>query len=394
MNRLWVRMSLNITIIILMVIAVPAGVNFLHNYFASPAPPPSEMAELLPPDVQARLEDVAIRTLPWSLLRVATWAGVIGIVAGIWLSRILTAPLRNLQQAAREIGEHKFSRRVALEGSDELVALAKAFNEMASQLEKAESLRQGLLADVAHELRTPLTVLQGNLQAILDDVYPLDKEEVARLYDQTRHLTRLVEDLHELAQAEARRLPLAMRPVQMHQLVEEATAVFRPLAEAKGVQLQVEVRGKPVPIQGDGGRLTQLVHNLLSNALRHTPSGGQIRVQLEKALAGLVVRISDTGDGIAEEHLPHVFDRFYRTDKSRSRDEGGTGLGLAIARAVAEAHGGSITASSLGVGQGSLFEVVLPVPRKERPLERLRQRRAQRSERNGRLKNKSTETEL
>lgn len=375
MNRLWVRMSLNITIIILMVIAVPASLSLLHSYFGSPSTPPPEMAERLPPDVQERLVDVAIRTLPWNLLRVGGWAGLIGILAGIWLSRILTAPLRNLQQAAREIGAQNLSRRVELEGSDEMVALAKAFNEMASQLEKAESLRQGLLADVAHELRTPLTVIQGNLRAILDDVYPLEKEEVARLYDQTRHLTRLVDDLHELAQAEAHRLSLAMQGVDVGRLVQGVTAVFRPLAEAKGVSLQVELWGKTAVVQGDGGRLTQVFHNLLSNALRHTPAGGAVRVQVAQVFAGVVVRVMDTGDGVAAEHLPHVFDRFYRTDKSRSRDEGGTGLGLAIARAVVEAHGGQITAASEGLGRGTTFEVVLPVPPKERPLARLRERR-------------------
>ncbi|MBK8434476.1 MAG: HAMP domain-containing protein [Chloroflexi bacterium] len=375
MNRLWVRMSLNITIIILMVVAVPAGFSLLHSYFGSPSTPPPEMAERLPDDVQERLVDVAIRTLPWNLLRVGGWAGLIGILAGIWLSRILTAPLRNLQQAAREIGAQNLSRRVELEGSDELVALAKAFNEMASQLQKAESLRQGLLADVAHELRTPLTVIQGNLRAILDDVYPLEKEEVARLYDQTRHLTRLVDDLHELAQAEAHQLSLAMQGVDVGRLVQDVTAVFRPLAEAKGVSLQVELWGKTAVVQGDGGRLTQVFHNLLSNALRHTPAEGMVRVQVAQVFAGVVVRVVDTGDGVAAEHLPHVFDRFYRTDKSRSRDEGGTGLGLAIARAVGGAHGGQITAVSGGLGQGTTFEVLLPVPRKERPLARLRERR-------------------
>lgn len=379
MNRMWVRMSLSITVIVLMVVAVPVLLVLISAFIGlSPAPP--ELADLLSNSTWQELFDLALRTLPANLLRLAFWAGVVGIVAGIWLSRNLTAPLRNLQQAAREIGAKQLGRRVELEGSDELVALAKAFNDMASHLQKAENLRQNLLADVAHELRSPLTVIQGNLRAILDDVYPLDKEEVARLYDQTRHLTRLVDDLHELAQAEAQQLPLNVQEVSMAGLVQEAAAVFRPLAESKGVQLRVALVGKIPPIQGDGGRLTQVLHNLLNNALRHTPKGGRVTVQTEPSIAGLMVRVVDTGDGISAEHLPHVFDRFYRTDRSRSRDEGGTGLGLAIVRAVVESHGGRVAVYSAGTGQGSTFEIALPLPRKERPLDRLRERARERRE--------------
>ena len=232
---------------------------------------------------------------------------------------------------------------------------------MASDLETAESRRQNLLADVAHELRTPLTVIQGNLRALLDEVYPLTTEEVARLYDQTRHLTKLVKDLHELSQAEARQLSLNKTTVDLVSLIKQVGNAFRPIAEAESLHLRVELLGKIPTIHADQARLTQSVHNLLSNALNHTPADGTITLQVEHIDSKIQIRVTDTGAGIAAEHLPHVFARFYRVDKSRTRDKGGTGLGLAIVRAIAKAHGGQVEVNSAGIGQGSTFIIYLPL---------------------------------
>jgi signal transduction histidine kinase len=277
------------------------------------------------------------------------------------MSRSLTAPLNNLAAAARDIGARNLSRRVEEKGSDEMVAVARAFNEMAADLEEGEQLRRNLLADTAHELRTPLSVLQGNLRAILDEVYPMNQEEMARLYDHTRFLSRLVNDLHELAQAEARQLPLDLQPTDLAQMVQHTADTFRPSAEAKGVSLKTELPPELPPCAVDSARLTQVLQNLLANALRHTPAGGAITVRAESGASGVALSIEDTGEGIPPEHLPYVFDRFYRTDPARSRDRGGAGLGLAIARAIAEAHGGRISVASAGVpGQGSTFTIHLP----------------------------------
>ena len=313
---------------------------------------------LLPPDGPP---DFAM-LLGRSLLTAALVAGIGGIVFGIVMSRSLTAPLNNLAEAARDIGARNLSRRVEEKGSDELVAVAQAFNEMAADLEEGEQLRRNLLADVAHELRTPLSVLQGNLRAILDEVYPMNEEEMARLYEHTRFLSRLVGDLHELAQAEARQLSLDLQEIDLTQLIKTTADTFRPSAEFKGVTVQTEYPTELPPIRFDAARLTQVLQNLLANALRHTPADGTITVRAETTPEAVHLFIADTGDGIPPEHLPHVFDRFYRTDPARSRDRGGAGLGLAIVRAIVEVHGGQITVTSEGIpGQGSTFTISLPI---------------------------------
>jgi two-component system sensor histidine kinase BaeS len=203
--------------------------------------------------------------------------------------------------------------------------------------------------------------LQGNLQAMLDDVYPLNKEEIARLSDQARLLTALVDDLRILAQAEAHQLRLEKSATDMATLVKDAAAVFKPLTASKDVELRVELLGAMPIMEVDPGRLHQVLGNLLGNALLHTPEGGAITVCAEQREATFLMSVSDTGVGIAAEDLPHVFDRFYRADPARGRDEGGSGLGLAIAQAIVAEHGGEITAGSAGPGQGSALIIYLPV---------------------------------
>jgi len=296
-----------------------------------------------------------------TLVVAALVAGLGGILFGVVMSRSLTAPLSKLAEAAKAIGARNLSQRVEEKGSDELVAVARAFNEMAAGLEQAEHLRRNLLADVAHELRTPLSVLQGNLRAILDEVYPLEQEEIARLYEHTRFLGRLVNDLHVLAQAEARQLPLGLAETDLAEVIAGAVDTFRPNAETKGVTLHYKLpTGLPL-IHLDRARLTQVLQNLLANALRHTPAGGTISVQAELEDETVRLAVSDTGEGIPPEHLPHVFDRFYRADPSRSRATGGSGLGLTIVKALVMVQGGEISVTSGGADQGTRFRVVFPV---------------------------------
>jgi two-component system OmpR family sensor kinase len=296
-----------------------------------------------------------------SLLLVAAIGGTLGILFGVLASRSLTAPLSRLAEAAQAIGARDLSRRVEVGGSNEVREVAQAFNEMATALEGAETLRRNLLADVAHELRTPISVLQGNLRAILDDVYALDKAEVARLYDETRLLSRLVNDLHALAQAEAGHLALKRQPTQLAELVQSTAAAFGAAADAKGVTLNWQIPPDLPPVMADPARLTQVLHNLLANALRHTPAGGAIALRAGCDDGDVWLAVQDSGEGIAAEDLPHVFDRFYRADPARSRATGGAGLGLAIVRAIVEAHGGRVSATSQGLaGQGSTFTLRLP----------------------------------
>jgi two-component system OmpR family sensor kinase len=312
-------------------------------------PPRSDPA----PDLPAQLSRL--------LLLLALGGGAVAIVFSIVASRSLTAPLSRLAAAAHDIGARNFGHRVELAGSEEVREVAQAFNEMAAQLQEAESLRRNLVADVAHELRTPLSVLQGNLRAILDDVYALDKEEIARLYTQTRLLSRLVNDLHDLAQAEAGQLSLTRLPTDLGALLRETVETYQPVAEESEVTLRLAVAANLPIVEVDAARITQVLHNLLANALRHTPAGGMITVGGAATSDTLHVTVQDSGEGIAPEHLPHIFDRFYRLDRSRTRDTGGAGLGLAIVRAIVRAHGGEVRVASAGVGQGATFTVELPV---------------------------------
>jgi len=303
-----------------------------------------------------------VRILGNVLLFIAAVGGIGGIVFGVVMSRTLAAPLKNLAEAARAIGARNLSRRVKETGTDELIAVARAFNEMAADLEQAEQLRRNLLADVAHELRTPLSVLQANLRAILDEVYPLEQAEIAHLYDHTRYLSRLVDDLHRLAQAEAQQLSLHLQETDLARLVKTTVDTFRPGATNKGVALHTELPANGPLVRVDAARISQVLQNLLANALRHTPAQGSITVRVQPQAGAVLLSVSDTGDGIPPEQLPHIFDRFYRTDPARSRDRGGVGLGLAIARAFVEAHGGQINATSPGVaGGGTTFAISLPI---------------------------------
>ncbi|MFZ1753189.1 MAG: ATP-binding protein [Caldilineaceae bacterium] len=295
------------------------------------------------------------------LLKIALAVGVLGLLFGVLASRNLAAPLNRLAVAARAIGARNLDYRVPVQGSTEIREVAESFNKMAANLQSAESLRRNLLADVAHELRTPLTVLQGNLQAILEDVYPLDKGEVVRLHDQTRHLHRLVNDLHELAQAEARQLPLQTQTLDLNALVREAVDFFGPVAEEESVTLELVTTAVALPIQGDRARLMQVLQNLLNNSLRHTPAEGKIEIAVRPQAGGVEIAIEDTGEGISAEDLPHIFERFYRSGKARDRDSGGTGLGLAIVRALVDAHDGRVTVESDGRGTGSRFAIWLPI---------------------------------
>jgi signal transduction histidine kinase len=202
-------------------------------------------------------------------------------------------------------------------------------------------------------------VLEGNLRAALDHVYELDDEQVANLYEQTRHLIRLVNELRELTLAETEQLPLYRQPVELGPLVQETVAVFEPLAEEKGVHVVAQIAPALPPVNADRTRIRQVLHNLLANALRHTGAGGSIVVVGCAQNGGVNLSVQDTGDGLEAQQLEHVFDRFYRTDPSRSRETGGSGLGLAIVKAIVEAHDGSVAASSAGPGQGSTFTIHL-----------------------------------
>jgi signal transduction histidine kinase len=356
MNRLWVRLSIVMSGLILLFTVLP-----LFTFLVIPRV--RERDRLLPERERiTRQFFMPWRDLPETLIQSILLAGVVGIAGGVAASRFLAAPVTKLAEAAHAIGSGDLTARVETKsGSREIDELAQAFNSMAAGLQRAAETRSNLMADVSHELRTPLTVLEGNLRAALDHVYDLDDEQIANLYEQTRHLIQLVNELRELTLAEAYQLPLEKQPIDLLQLVQETVAVFEPLAEEKQINLLAEVPPSLPVVVADRARLRQVLHNLLANALRHTPAGGRILLSGRSEEGRVRLAVNDSGEGIAPEHLPHVFERFYRTDPSRSRETGGSGLGLAIVKAIVEANGGSVSASSPGLGRGSTFALDLPI---------------------------------
>ncbi len=293
-----------------------------------------------------------------TLLIAALAAAGLGIVSGLVISRTVSRPLAQLAQTARAFAAHNWDQRVQVRGTEEVAEVAFAFNDMADSLQQSETLRRNLMADVAHELRTPLTVLQGNLRAMLDGVYPLERGEIATLYDETRLLNRLVDDLRELALAEAGQLKLNLQPIDLTPLVASTVTNFLPIAEERQLALSTTI-DRAVDVRADPDRAAQVLRNLIANALWHTPPRGKVTVAAQLIDRGWQISITDTGEGIAPEDRPHVFDRFYRSDKSRTRHTGGSGLGLAIAKSLVEAMGGRIGVESK-VDQGSRFWFTLP----------------------------------
>ncbi len=269
--------------------------------------------------------------------------------------RALTGGVSEFMEAVGRVAEGDYAARVNERGPREARALAKAFNRMAARLEASEAQRRNLLADVTHELRTPLTVMQGNLEGVLDGVYPADAEHLAPILEETKVLARLIDDLRTLTEAESGTLTLHREPTDLGVLAGETAAAFRGQAQAAGVQLDLAVADDLPLLSVDPVRLREVLGNLVANALRYTPAGGTVTVggQLGRE-GGVVLTVADTGAGIAPETLPHIFERFYKSADSR-----GTGLGLAIARNLVTAHGGTLTVEST-VGEGTRMRVEVP----------------------------------
>jgi len=269
--------------------------------------------------------------------------------------RRFAAPLGDLIDAAENVEAGNYSVRVRARGPRELRSLASAFNSMSGRLESSERERRRLLADVTHELRTPLTIMQGNLEALLDGVYPADPAHLEPILDETRVLSRLVDDLRTLSLAEAGALTLHREPTDVGQLLTDSVASFRVQADSAGVELATVVDGVLPQLEIDPVRMREVLSNLLSNALRYTPRGGTVRVGASLSDGTVRISVRDSGPGIAAEALPHIFDRFYKSDESR-----GAGLGLAIAKSLVVAHGGEIDATS-EVGHGTDMRFTLPI---------------------------------
>ena len=288
-------------------------------------------------------------------------ASLAAVIVSVFVAGRIVRPIHAMMQASRRIAGGDYGQRVQVLGQDELGALAQSFNRMAETLEQTEERRMELIGNVAHELRTPLAGIRSSMEGLVDGVLPAEPETFVAVQREAARLQRLVRDLEELSRAEAGQIPLDLRPVAVADLIRTAVERLAPQYEDKGVTLEAGLPSASLQATVDQGRVVQVLINLLGNALQYTGPGGRVVVKARPGDREVVVTVSDNGIGIAPDHLPHLFERFYRVDKSRSRSSGGSGIGLTIARHLVEAHGGQIWAQSAGPGQGSTFTFTLPI---------------------------------
>lgn len=298
-------------------------------------------------------------------LATAVSAGA-AVFLSLLVSRQVVAPVREMMLVSRRIAEGNYRERVHIpmqvrkEELDELAQLAVSFNQMAARLEQTESMRRQLIGDVAHELRTPLTAIKGSMEGLIDGVLPADPQTFEQIYREADRLARLVSDLQELSRVESGALPMNRRAVDLTEAINATRTRLIRQFEEKEVELNVNLPADSPRVYADEDRLGQILLNLIGNALQYTPSGGKVTVQAKVTQGEIEIAVADTGIGISAAHLPHLFDRFYRVDKSRSRAGGGSGIGLTIAKHLVEAQGGRIWVESEGEGKGSTFRFTLP----------------------------------
>lgn len=318
-----------------------------------------------------------------SMTRAALAAFLAAVLVSLLISRQVVTPVRGMTTASKRIAEGNYNERVRVPGDlghpDELTQLALSFNRMAEKLAQTENMRRQLIGDVSHELRTPLTIIKGSMEGLIDGVLPAAPETYQEIHKEAQRLEKLVSDLQELSRVEALALspvegeeyPLERVPTAIPSLVESITRRLRPQFNEKGVTLELDLPSELPPVHADPNRIAQVLINLIGNALQYTPAGGVVSIQYAmtsgrthaKLVAGnwFLITVRDSGIGIPAEHLPLIFDRFYRVDKSRARAGGGSGIGLTIAKHLVEVHGGRIWAESEGQGKGSTFAFTLPL---------------------------------
>ncbi len=294
------------------------------------------------------------------------------IIASVIISRQVVAPVRRMMDISHRVAEGEYSKRLKLAGDvnsgqfDELDLLALSFNQMANKLEKTETMRRQLIGDVSHELRTPLTAIKGYMEGLVDGVLPATPETYHMVYSEADRLQRLVNGLQELSRVEAGAYELKLEPVSVYSLVKSVTAHLQRQFDEKDILLEITLPSGLPEIQADKDRITQVLTNLVGNALQYTPSGGRVSILAKNVHDEVEVIVRDAGVGISATDLRHIFDRFYRVDKSRARSGAGSGIGLTIAQALVKAHQGRIWVESPGEGKGSTFHFTIPAANESR----------------------------
>jgi signal transduction histidine kinase len=337
------------------VVALVVGPPIFHEHMLEAGHAPSS-AELLHSEEAYR--DASIISLGVALVIALACAAAV-----TWyVTRRLQAPLGALAEVAQHVSRGHLGARVVDFGPGiEFDELGHAFNLMASQLEQTEETRRRLLSDLAHELRTPIATLTVYCEGLRDGVTEWDSDTERVFTEQTERLARLAADLDDISRADEGRLALELSPTPVRDLIWSAVQSRREAFARQDVELVADAEdGAEAEVDVDPRRLGQVLDNLLSNALRHTPPGGSVRLSARSVDESVEIAVADTGDGMIAEQLVHVFERFYRADAARDRDRGGSGLGLTISRAIADAHGGSLVADSAGPGRGSTFTLTLP----------------------------------
>lgn len=292
---------------------------------------------------------------------------VISLIASWLISRQISNPLNKLFHSAQHIADGNYHQRVDLPEDleesemDEIQRLSLGFNQMATSLEKTEEMRKQLIADISHELRTPLTTIKGSIEGLIDGVLPAQNETFENILVEATRLQRLVDDLQELSRLEGGTFSLTLQIFSLPVFLEKVYKQYKPLFDEKGIRFENEFSADLGDIKADPDRLRQILINLLSNAMNYTPTGGTVLLKVQMTQLFVQFQVIDNGVGISSEHLPHIFTRFYRADKSRARSAGGSGIGLTITKHLVEAHGGTIQVSSDGPGQGSKFIFTIPI---------------------------------
>jgi signal transduction histidine kinase len=301
-----------------------------------------------------------LQSVWWQFLLAGGIAAVIALVMARWLARGMTQPLRDMAEAARRMETGDYTTRVYTATRDEVGQLAAAFNRMSRELENLETSRRELVANVSHELKTPITAIRAHLENLLDGVEEPDTETLQVMLSQSERLGRLVEQLLDLSKLESGDVPLRRERVSLAPLVSQVMSEIEVASADRDVNVSSDLPADLPPVEADSERVHQVIFNLVDNAVRFTPEGGEVRIEAHRHNGSIEVRVADTGVGIPPEALPRLFERFYRVDPARARGDGGTGIGLAIARSVVEAHGGTIRAES-EPGRGSTFTFDLPI---------------------------------
>ena len=294
-----------------------------------------------------------------TLLYGALIGAVIALALGVVLSRTLTRPIRELTTATHAVSEGDLSQQVPIRSNDELGELARAFNKMSAELSRSVNTRKQMTADIAHELRTPLSLILGHAEAVHDGVLPPTRENFEIIREEAARLEHLINDLRTLSLADAGELSMQLQTVEPQRLIHEVASLYQYQAQRKNISFSLDVDPHLPSIEVDPGRMTQVLTNILDNAIRHTPEGGAILLSARETNSQVELAIQDSGPGLKAEDLERIFERFYRADPSRQREDGGSGLGLAIAKSIVQAHGGQLSAESKP-GSGLRIRVLLP----------------------------------